>query len=240
MKHVVIGVLFFGAIGLLVWKGVVEGGIPVLLIQDLKPILKIQDLKVFLKIQDLKASPPEGICGIEGGVIHSIESMAPPRFTIRSETSQGVTFAVEARCGAPDNFKVGNRVSVCGTFDAKAEKFIADQVQAAGICRIEGGVIHSIESVAPSLRFTIRPEKSQGPTLAVEARCGAPDNFKLGNKVSICGTFDALAEKFIADEVQTACPSKYEASKDAGAAKPGGATSTAAAPLTVLAAEKEK
>ncbi len=150
MKQVIIGVLFFGAIGLLVWKGVVEGGIPI------------------LKIQDLKASPPEGVVRVEGSLIHSIESMAPKlEFTTRSETSQGVTLVVEATCGAPDNFKVGNKVSIRGTFDAKTGMFKADQVQ-------------------------------------------------------------------------TACPSRYEASKEAGEAKPATTTSTAPAPAAAPLAAKEK
>ena len=82
-----------------------------------------------------------------------------------------------------------------------------------GPCRIDDGVIHSIEHPGGPLEFTIRSDASPGALLAVETKLSPPDNFKIGYKVSVRGTYDPAGKKFHAEELMTKCPSRYEASK---------------------------
>lgn len=102
---------------------------------------------------------------------------------------------------------VEGRVPVFGLQKIKSEGY-------TGECRVDDGVVHSIESMSAPLVFTIRSDKSPGVHLAVEFKRLAPDNFKVGVNVGLRGSYDPAKERFLATEVVTACPSKYEASKE--------------------------
>ncbi len=83
-----------------------------------------------------------------------------------------------------------------------------------GYCRIDEGVeVNSIEHGASPLEFTIRSTKEPDQVIAVTTKRNPPDNFKVGIGVAVTGTFDPKTGKFVAEEVTTACPSKYQASK---------------------------
>lgn len=118
---------------------------------------------------------------------------------------------------------VEGSVPVLGIQSLKSEGF-------TGECRIDDGVVHSIERMASPLVFTIRSEKDPRLLLAVESNRIPPDNFSQGKKVSVKGSYDPPTQKFIADQVTTACPSKYEASKEGQKAGPAAAPSTAPLP----------
>ena len=75
-------------------------------------------------------------------------------------------------------------------------------------CRLDGATIASIESRSAPLRFTIRSES--GDTLVIESRRHPPDNFKIGNGVGLRGYYRGEKQVFDANDVTTACPSKYE------------------------------
>src|SRR3989442_5661219 len=80
------------------------------------------------------------------------------------------------------------------------------------VCRIEG-LIDTIEQLAGPLRFTMRSATERSLKLKVESRASTPDNFKPDHSVSVRGIFDPKENLFRADEVTTACPSKYEEAK---------------------------
>lgn len=78
-----------------------------------------------------------------------------------------------------------------------------------GECRLDGAKIVSIESPANPLKFTIQDEA--GASVQVISKRHPPDNFKIGNGVGLRGYYRASQGVFEADDVTTACPSKYEA-----------------------------
>ena len=130
MKLVVIGVLFLGAIGVLIWMAV-----------DTIPVVAIQDVK---------ARKDLGVCRIDDGVIHSIEKPADPlEFTIRAESNPQILLAVRTPRTQPDNFKIGNKVSVKGIYDAGQGKFVADELMTKCPSRYEASKIPAEGGPAP-------------------------------------------------------------------------------------------
>ena len=79
------------------------------------------------------------------------------------------------------------------------------------------GTIHSILTVLDPLRFEVRGKgadaKAPHEVIVVEGSLAKPDNFKVGNEVTVQGTFDTLTDVFTANRIWTACPSKYEESQ---------------------------
>lgn len=84
-----------------------------------------------------------------------------------------------------------------------------------GAVQVDGGEIASIDSYAPLL-FTVRPEGDPSFVLRVRSERLAPENFKEGIKVSLRGEYDPKEDVFVAYKVSTQCPSRYEASGEAG------------------------
>ena len=83
-----------------------------------------------------------------------------------------------------------------------------------GECRVEGGKIASIESRANPVKFTVTPEKVPGILLTVVSDRFPPDNFREDIPVSIRGRYDRSRSAFVATEITTACPSKYDGKKE--------------------------
>ena len=83
-------------------------------------------------------------------------------------------------------------------------------------CRVEGGKIASIERRASPVEFTVTPEKDPGVTLKVVSDKFPPDNFRTDIPVSVRGHYDRSRGAFVATEVTTACPSKYDGKKGEG------------------------
>jgi len=94
--------------------------------------------------------------------------------------------------------------------ELKAEAF-------TGECLVDDAKIQSIERGGQELVFSIATESDPSARLVIRSQRNPPDNFKVGNSVSVRGHFDPKAGVFFADDVRTSCPSKYEASKDKGA-----------------------
>ncbi len=92
--------------------------------------------------------------------------------------------------------------------------------RAGATCRIVDMIIRSVERPGAPLEFTMGPEASPGQTLPVTSERTAPENFKVGNKVTVKGAWDAARGKFVADEVVTACPSRYKEASARGDAAP--------------------
>jgi len=80
---------------------------------------------------------------------------------------------------------------------------------------VKDGKVEAIESIAP-LRFTVTSRTGGGTVVRVSSPRTIPDNFKVGIDVGLRGTYNAGKNVFDAYNVTTKCPSKYEASKDAG------------------------
>jgi hypothetical protein len=131
MKLVVIGGVFLGAIGILIWLGV-----------ETIPVVAIQELQARTDID---------VCRIDDGVIHSIERPADPlEFTIRSESRPDLLLAVRTPRTQPDNFKVGIKVSVKGRFDAKEKRFLADELMTKCPSRYEASKMPAEGGGAPA------------------------------------------------------------------------------------------
>ena len=100
-------------------------------------------------------------------------------------------------------------------------------------CRVEGGKIASIESRADPVKFTVTPEKDPGVTLLVVSDRFPPDNFREDIPVSIRGRYDRSRGAFVATEITTACPSKYDGKKEGAKSEGGAYGEPSAAPVTV-------
>lgn len=75
------------------------------------------------------------------------------------------------------------------------------------------GRLASIESEVP-LRFTIHGRDNDLVALRVASEKAPPENFQLGREVGLRGNYDPDTETFHAYRIETACPSRYEATKD--------------------------
>lgn len=86
-------------------------------------------------------------------------------------------------------------------------------------CRMSNIKVVSIENEFQPLRFTV--QEPAGGAVTVEYRRSRPDNFKIGSNVALKGFYHSGKRVFEANDVTTACPSKYEgeAGKD-GYGKP--------------------
>ena len=87
-------------------------------------------------------------------------------------------------------------------------------------CRIDGGKVLSVESRKNPLTFTIYSPSSPTLHLRVTSPRNPPDNFFEGCTVALRGKYDPQSGEFHAEDVTTACPSKYEDSKEAVAQYP--------------------
>jgi cytochrome c-type biogenesis protein CcmE len=83
-----------------------------------------------------------------------------------------------------------------------------------GTVQIDGGKVASVESLTP-LRFEIQPDGDDATRVRVRSARLAPENFKVGVKVSLRGEYDATSGVFEAYKISTQCPSRYEAAKEA-------------------------
>jgi len=84
---------------------------------------------------------------------------------------------------------------------------------AGGKVQLDGGKVARIDSYTP-LVFTISPENDPSCTVRVRSSRLAPENFKVGIKVSLRGDYDRSAKEFTAYKISTQCPSRYEATKE--------------------------
>ncbi len=79
------------------------------------------------------------------------------------------------------------------------------------------GKIASIESLMP-LEFTIHDIENPTVSVRVQTDEAPPQNFKAGNDVGLRGSrYDPETRTFHAYHITTKCPTKYEASEQAGA-----------------------
>jgi cytochrome c-type biogenesis protein CcmE len=141
MKLIVAAAVLLGAVGVVVWMGVVEGSIPV------------------LGIRQAKAEAAGKLCRIDKGKVHSIERTNPLLFTIGSEDDAALLLSVEAPTTSPDNnFKVGASVSVKGQYDAQAQRFNASEVTTACPSKYEAS--KAGKAAGPSPRAAPLPEKA--------------------------------------------------------------------------------
>ena len=77
-------------------------------------------------------------------------------------------------------------------------------------CRVDGAKVEEfVENDSGPLRF--RVEAPNGAKLNVVSKRRKPDNFKVGAGVGLRGYYRASEAVFEANDITTACPSKYEA-----------------------------
>lgn len=111
-----------------------------------------------------------------------------------------------------------------GVVEASIPVLKLSQLQSAeyegGTIRLDDGHVAQIESLVP-LRFTIAAKNDPSLTLQVESDTSKPENFKVGIDVGLQGEYNREKRLFRAFKVSTRCPSRYEATKDAGGAMSG-------------------
>lgn len=91
-----------------------------------------------------------------------------------------------------------------------SDLFAADfKIQTGNTIRVDNGVIVSIESTTPVLRFHYATEEDPARSISVETNRNPPDNFRIGINASIRGTYDPENNLFKANQVTTNCPSRY-------------------------------
>lgn len=90
------------------------------------------------------------------------------------------------------------------------------------------GFLESIESAERPLRFTVRSKEQ--PELVIHVVCdkSKPDTFQEDYDVAVQGEWNADEQQFVAEQIFTKCPSKYEAEVKEGIGSPE------------MAAEREK
>src|SRR4029450_9846095 len=93
-----------------------------------------------------------------------------------------------------------------------------------GDVQIDDGQVVAIESQMP-LRFSIATSETSTDVVRVESPRSVPENFKIGTKVHLTGSYDRTKSVFQAYTVSTICPSRYEAAKE-GAGAAGGYSSS--------------
>ncbi len=82
-----------------------------------------------------------------------------------------------------------------------------------GDVQIDDGLVVAIESQMP-LKFSIATSATSTDVVRVESPRSVPENFKIGTKVHLTGSYDRSKGVFQAYTVSTVCPSRYEASKE--------------------------
>ncbi len=111
MKHLIaVSAILAGAVGVLVWVGIVQSSIPV------------------LTVTQLRTGYAGGAVQLDGGKVAAIQSLMPLSFTIAS--SEDPTARVEVRSDqiAPENLKEGTPVSLRGTYEPGSNSFQAYRI----------------------------------------------------------------------------------------------------------------
>ena len=148
MKLAIVGVVFLTAIGVLVYMGVVEAGIP---------MVKIKDLLA----TEWKGDHQPQTCQIDEVKIASIEHQPSPlEFTISSASEPGVLLKVKSRRNPPDLFEVGKGVHLKGVYDPKTKTFIAEEVVTNCPSKYEASKSAGLPPASPSSAPPPPPEKA--------------------------------------------------------------------------------
>lgn len=121
MRFAIIGLVFFFAVGTLLYVSIREGAIPV------------------LRIDQIRGSDYQGgECRVDDGKLAAIKRQVDPlRFVVQSEA--GGTLIVESRRHPPDNFKIGNPVGLRGFYDRDRNVFVASHITTACPTKYEPG-----------------------------------------------------------------------------------------------------
>jgi cytochrome c-type biogenesis protein CcmE len=91
-----------------------------------------------------------------------------------------------------------------------------------GNVEIKDARVARVETWSP-LRFSVTSRAGSLPNLVwVETPRSIPENFKEGNDIGLQGSYDRATNTFHAYRLTTACPSKYEASKEGYGPEGGG------------------
>jgi cytochrome c-type biogenesis protein CcmE len=76
--------------------------------------------------------------------------------------------------------------------------------------QVDNGIIVSIETLTPSLRFQYATQSDPSKVILVESSRNPPENFRVGITASIKGTYDPNGKVFKAYQVSTNFPSRYD------------------------------
>jgi cytochrome c-type biogenesis protein CcmE len=92
------------------------------------------------------------------------------------------------------------------------------------------GFLESIQSSERPLRFKVRAKETDGLVIDVISDRTKPDTFQEDYDVAVQGHWDADKKHFVAEQIFTKCPSKYEAEAKEGIGSPEMAADEPAAP----------
>ena len=83
------------------------------------------------------------------------------------------------------------------------------------------GFLDSIQSAERPLRFKVRAKERDELLIDVICDKTKPDTFQEDYDVAVQGRWDAEQKQFVAEQIFTKCPSKYEAEAKDGIGGPG-------------------
>jgi cytochrome c-type biogenesis protein CcmE len=78
------------------------------------------------------------------------------------------------------------------------------------------GILHEIRSNERPLRFVVRDKERPDVLVPVYADKTRPDTFQESYDIAVDGNWDAARGEFVARQILTKCPSKYESEEKAG------------------------
>lgn len=78
-----------------------------------------------------------------------------------------------------------------------------------GVVKVHG-LLHEIQNGERPLRFVLRDKDRADALLPIFADKMRPDTFQVGYDVSVEGRWDESRGAFVAHQIYTKCPSKYE------------------------------
>lgn len=78
------------------------------------------------------------------------------------------------------------------------------------------GILHKIESNERPLRFLVRDKEEKDVLVPVFADKTRPDTFQETFDIAVDGRWDAERRTFVATQILTKCPSKYESEAKQG------------------------
>ncbi len=107
-----------------------------------------------------------------------------------------------------------------GVPELQVRELVADPPREGRVVKVHG-ILHEVRSEGRPLRFVVRDKADASRTMDVVSDRSRPDTFQPTYDIAVVGTYDTGRGLFVADQIFTKCPSKYEGEAKAGMGAPG-------------------
>ena len=101
-------------------------------------------------------------------------------------------------------------IIVGGIPEMQVAQLLTSDYEASRTLKVHG-ILADIESDQRPLKFTVADKADPEKKIKVECDRTRPDTFQVTYDVAVQGTYDADRGVFVAEQIYTKCPSKYEA-----------------------------